>query len=59
MLIHNRFRHSSSLTQSQDNENPLQPTAIADSAEEPLSQEIVPGCFACGKCLQDGLSHTL
>ena len=47
MLIHNRFRPSSSSTQSQDNENPLQPNAIA---EEPLSQEIVPGCFACGKC---------
>ena len=47
MLIHNRFRPSSSSTQSRDNENPLQLTAIA---EEPLSQEIVPGCFACGKC---------
>ena len=47
MLIHNRFRPSSSSTQYQDNDNPLQPTAIA---EEPLSQEIVPGCFACGKC---------
>ena len=42
MLIHNRFRPSSSSTQSQDNENPLQPTAIA---KDPLSQDIVPGCF--------------
>ena len=47
MLIHNRFRPSSSSTKSQDNENPLQHTAIA---EEPLSQKIVPGCLACGKC---------
>ena len=47
MLIHNRFRPSTSSKQSQDNENNLQPTAIA---EEPLSQEIVPECFACGKC---------
>ena len=47
MLIHNRFRPSSSSTQSQDNKYPLQPTAIA---EKPLSKEIIPGCFACGKC---------
>ena len=26
---------------------PLQPNSIA---KEPLSQVIVPGCFACGKC---------
>ena len=47
MLIHNSFRPSSSSTQSQNNEDPLQPNAIA---EEPMSQYIVPGCFACGKC---------
>ena len=47
MLIRNRFRPSSSSTPSQDDVNPLQPTAIA---KELLSQEIVPGCFACCKC---------
>ena len=46
MLIHNCIRPSSSSTQSQDNENPLQHTAIA---EELPSQEIVSGCLACDK----------